>query len=1058
MDNDCLFQMVSDCHDVCIPLVDLTALTEPQLSEKIASLSATQALGLFDLEADPLVRFQIGKVSATEYLVWITFHHIIFDDRSFSILMRDFENVYHSATSGELCALDPPSLQYADIATELTSLECEEDLRYWRDRFMDGLPAFQLPTDIAQATSHEGGLCKFIIAESNANELYKFAKTENISLFTTLLSIFHIVLARYSRTSDVLTGVPVSGRARSQYNDVIGCFVNVVPIRTEVNDDLTFREYAHSVHEIARECYAHQSVPYYRLVKELCAEHGRLGKPLVQVVINKQDSRAIKIELEGLTVELLDNNVAMPSKFDLSLLVSEKSGVIQCALEYSADLFSSSTISRIVSHYQTLLSSILADPDARISSLEMLPDEERHRLLVEWNATERNYPRDKCLHQLFEDQAFRTPDAVAVVFDDQSLTYRELNARSNQLARYLRGVGVGAESLVPICVERSLEMVVGLLGILKAGGAYVPIDPNYPSERIGFMLSDMQAPVLLTQLSLRDRLSEYTERIVILDLDWASIALESVGELGPMSSPQDLAYVIYTSGSTGQPKGSGVYHRGLVNLLDWYARDIGMGSDDRVLLVSSFAFDLTQKNIFGPLLNGGQLYIRASEYYDPVQIVDAIFQEKITVLNCTPSSFYPLLECCIDEDFNKLASLRLVVLGGETINAKKLRPWSESPGFSVQIVNSYGPTECTDVVGYHVLTDEDLLAEKPIPLGKPIPNVQLRVLDEYLQLSPIGVYGELCISGDCVGSGYINRPDLTFERFIRDPFSEDPSARLYRTGDLACWSADGALEFKGRLDDQVKIRGYRVELGEIEKALLSNSEVRDAVVVVHEEEPGGKRLAAYYTTSHGRSISPTELRRQLQDRLPGYMVPAAFVRLEQMPLTPNGKIDRTALPPPETSAFAVHDGCVAPRTPEEELLCGIWADVLQLERVGIHDNFFEIGGHSLLATLVVSRIREAFKIDLPLRAMFEHPTIIDVASALSGLKYGSYEVMPITTVDHSALLPLSFSQQRLWFLDQLTPGSLAYNISVAFRLTGYIDSAEVVNRFETSRYINLYRC
>ncbi|NEP87682.1 MAG: amino acid adenylation domain-containing protein, partial [Okeania sp. SIO2C2] len=725
------------------------------------------------------------------------------------------------------------------------------------------------------------------------------------------------------------------------------------------------------------------------------------------------------------------------SKFDLTFNLEERPEGMIGAIEYNTDLFDAASIERAIRHLMTLLEGIVAHPETSIAQLPLLTETERHQLLVEWNDTAVNYPH-KCIHQLFEEQVEKTPDAVAVVFEDRQLTYRELNSRANQLARYLQKLGIKPESLVGICVERSLEMIVGLLGILKAGGAYIPIDPTYPSERISYMLENSQVQVLLTQSHLKITLPEYPGRVIALDSDWDVIATES--EENPISgvTPDNLIYIIYTSGSTGKPKGAGVYHRGFTNLVNWFSTDLEFTNSDRVMIISSVSFDLTQKNFYASLIVGGQLHLLPSPYYDTQLVSKLIERHKITWINCAPSVFYPLVELENESNFLNLQSLRYVVLGGEPISVSRLWSLLQSVDFQAQIINSYGPTECTDVSTAYRLEDPASFLGKAIPIGRPIFNVEHFILSESLQLLPVGVVGELYIGGEGVGAGYLNRPDLNTERFLSNPFKA--GARMYKTGDLARYLPDGNIEYLGRIDNQVKIRGFRIEIGEIENVLEKHLQVEQGVVIAREDTPGDKRLVAYIVSGKSQ-LSINELREFINTQLPDYMIPSAFVFLDALPLTPNGKIDRRALPDPEPYNFTDESNFVAPRNQVELQLAEIWSEVLNISPVGVRDNFIELGGHSLLATKIMARMRDRFGVELPLNCLFECPTVAELAKIVTQVaqEERANPLPSLEPISREQTIPLSFGQEQLWFLSQLAPSEPIYNETFTIDFGGDIN-------------------
>jgi amino acid adenylation domain-containing protein len=620
----------------------------------------------------------------------------------------------------------------------------------------------------------------------------------------------------------------------------------------------------------------------------------------------------------------------------------------------------------------------------------------RRQLLVEWNSTATPFPESLCVHQLIEQQVALTPDGVAVVFGNSHLSYRELNERANQLANYLGRCGVGPNVLVGISVERSLEMVVGILGILKAGGAYVPLDPAYPQERLAFMLQDAKAPVLLTQRKLAEKLPTTEAKLLCLDTDWEIVAAESRENPVGTTSPDNLIYVIYTSGSTGRPKGAGVFHRGFTNLLHWFTTEFAITLRDLVLLVSSLSFDLTQKNIYAPLMRGGQLHLLPTGPYDPGLIARLISENQITLLNCTPSAFYPLIEPGSMAAFQKVASLRSVFLGGEPISIPRCRPWLEGETCHAEVANTYGPTECTDICAFHRMNRANMDQFDFVPVGRPVYNAQLAIVNPDLTLCPIGVPGELCVAGVGLGAGYLTDPSLTAAKFINNPFPEIPGKQIYKTGDLARYLPDGNIEFLGRMDHQVKIRGFRIELREIEGALASHAAVREAMVVVRNpnfpaslngeshsiSSSADPTLAAYYTSNNGEMTDPGELRQFLKQKLPDYMLPAVFVHLEKFPLSPNGKVDRRALPEPEILRTEAKSNVELPQTQLERIIGKIWQEALHANQVGLDDNFFDLGGNSLQLAQVHVQLREQVKIDLEITTLFEFTTIRALAKHL----------------------------------------------------------------------------
>ncbi len=998
-------QVIAALSDFVLVQDDLSREQNPWAAGlRCATAEAQQS---FNLATGPLLRATLLRLAPTDHLLLLTMHHIISDGWSLGILVRELSALYVASTTGQPSPLPPLPIQYADFASWqhawLSGEEKEGQLDYWRQHLAGAPALLELPTDRPRPAvqTFAGAEHVVMVGQPLRTKLTALSERTGTTLFMTLLSAFSILLARNSGQDDIVVGTVVANRTRIEIESLIGFFVNTLVLRNNLAGNPTFVELLHRVRDTTVAAYNHQDTPFDLLVEALQPKRNLSHNPLFQVMLVLQNAHAVSAgrilpdahagPLQTATIDVATNS----AKFDLTLLLEEGDDGLKCVWEYNTDLFDAVTVARMATHFQILLEGIVADPEQRIAHLPILSDAERHQLLVEWNDTAADYPSDRCIHQLFEAQVERTPNAVAVIFEDQQLTYAELNARANQLAYHLQTLGVGPDVLVGICCERSLEMVIGLLGILKAGGAYVPLDPSYPAERLAFMLDDAAVPVLLTQSRLRDTLPPTAAQVVCLDRDWPLLTsysipnehnhsigyrLSAIGYCNPSCAvqPHHLVYAIYTSGSTGRPKVTGVYHRGLVNLVSWYVTQFGLNADDRTLIASSPSFDLTQKNLLAPLLVGGQLILSAAPLYEYAVMASLIQQHRVTWINCTPSAFYPYLAPDAPSDvaqaaFAKLASLRYVVLGGEPIHLERLTDWLASPACHATVVNTYGPTECTDVV-----TAYRIIPTRPsIPIGRPVANTCLYVLDDLLRPVPIGVIGELHIGGIQVGAGYLNQPALTAERFIPNPFG---AGRLYKTGDLVRWQPDGNLEYLGRRDNQVKIRGFRIELGEIEALLSQQPLVQQAVVVVN-KHGDDQRLVAYVVTQAPHPSSG-ELRDYLAEKLPSYMVPSAFIALPTMPLTPNGKIDRTALSSLSAQPSESQHTYVPPTTPTEISLAALWATLLGVERVGIQDDFFDLGGHSLLATQLISRVRTMFGVEVPLRRLFESPTVARFAAYL----------------------------------------------------------------------------
>ncbi|WP_116121159.1 non-ribosomal peptide synthetase, partial [Archangium gephyra] len=853
---------------------------------------------------------------------------------------------------------------------------------------------------------------------------------------------------------DISVGSPIAGRRHSELEGLIGFFVNTLVLRARLSSVSSFRELLHQVRETTLGAFAHQDIPFEKLVEELRPPRDLSRTPLFQVMFALQNAPQSAIDLPGLSLRpLMPDEVA--SKFDLTLSLFDNPEGFSGVLDYCTELFEHETASRMVSHLGVLLEALISRPEAPLSALPLLTGTERQQVLVEWNQTRTDYPRDSSIHGQFEAQASRTPDAIAVQEGEQRLTYRELNERANQLAWRLRSLGVGTEVMVGLLLERSTDMVVAMLATLKAGGVYLPLDTSYPSERLAFMLEDSSARVLVTLQSLQARLPAHSARLLLLDSESSALAQQPRHAPPSGAGSDNLAYLIYTSGSTGRPKGVAVPHLGVLRLVlsSDYVR---FTPEDRVAHVSNTSFDAATFEVWGALLSGARLVILSREQLlSPLELGATLREHAVSTLFLTTALFNQVASLAP----SSFSSLRNVLFGGEASDALSIRRVLEA-GAPARLLNAYGPTESTTFATWHLVQSVAPHASS-VPIGRPISNTTAFVLDTHLQPVPAGVPGELYLGGDGLARGYLGRPELTAEKFVPHPFSSSPGARLYRTGDKVRWLPDGQLEFLGRLDSQVKLRGFRIELGEIESALRAHSSVRQAVVVVREDS-GDKRLVAYVVPTSPRppgegrgeggaspALNTADLSTFLKGSLPEYMVPSAFVALEALPLTPNGKLDARALPAPETS-LAASSHYVAPSSELEQRLAGIWAQVLGVKQVGIHDNFFELGGHSLLATQVVSRIRSAFQVELPLRALFEAPSVASFAAHLSSaLQSGTaLQAPPLKRADTSGpLLPLSFAQQRLWFIDQLQPGSSTYNMPYVLRLEGALDEAALQRAF-----------
>ncbi|PMB49540.1 non-ribosomal peptide synthetase [Fischerella thermalis CCMEE 5205] len=1017
-------QIIAPTLTLKLLILDLQDLSKPEQEELVKQIISEQSSKTFDLTQELLLRCKLIRLKQQEHIILLTMHHIICDGLSRQIFYRELGTLYQAFCDGTAPALPELPIQYADFALwqrqSLDDQTYKSQLVYWQQKLENLPPVLTLPTDNPRPAvqSLRGARQTLILPQSLTEALKSLSQKEGVTLFMLLLAAFKTLLYRYTGQTDLVVGTPIANRNQIETENLLGCFINTLVLRTDLSNNPSFRELLARVRETTLAAYAHQDLPFEQLVKELQPERTLSHNPLFQTMFVFQDAPLQALELPGLklTPSIVDSGFA---EFDLTLFLEDTKQGLMGALEYNTDLFGADTINRMIGHWQTLLAGIVSHPDEKISQLPLLTKFEENQLLVDWNQTTTDYAKDQCIHQLFEAQVERTPNAVAVVFADQQLTYRELNEKANQLAHYLQKLGVQPEVPVGICVERSLEMAIAILAILKAGGAYVPIDPNYPQERVAYILANSQALVLLTQEKLIKELPEHQACVVCLDTDWQAISQESQSNCFSNTGCENLAYVIYTSGSTGRPKGVLITHKSLVNFTEVAIGEYKLTEGDRVLQFASISFDAAAEEIYPCLTCGGTLVLRTDEMLSDGQTFLQKCQDlKLTVLDLPTAYWQQLMSDIATAHLRLPDSLRLVIIGGEQAQGKQVEIWRNCVGDRQELINTYGPTEATVVTTTYKLplapTDNPSLK---IPIGRPIPNAQTYVLDKYLQPVPVGVVGELYISGVGIARGYLNRPDLTADKFIPHPFSNQPGARLYKTGDLVRYRQDGNIEFLGRIDNQVKVRGFRIELGEIESVLSQHPAVREVVVLAREEKAGNKRLVAYIVPNkQGRgqedliagsdrpqsetpkqeaqdldnsnihhSALSHDLRNFVKEKLPEYMIPAAFVFLEVMPLTPNGKVNLQTLPAPEQQTPEIASAFIAPETTVEKQLAAIWAQVLGREKVGINDNFFELGGDSILSLQVVSKAREA-GLQLTPKQIFQYQTIAELVAVVSTTK------------------------------------------------------------------------
>ncbi|MCP4654106.1 MAG: amino acid adenylation domain-containing protein, partial [bacterium] len=1033
-----------------LPVVDLEALPGPRREAESRRRLDAENRRPFDLTRAPLMRLVLLRLDVEDHLLGLSMHHIISDGWSMQVFVRELATLYEAFVNGEPSSLGEPVLQYADFARWqrrwLAGEVASEQLAYWKKQLADLPAALELPADrqrpAVRSPAGKTRLLRFSRPLSAA--VHGLAQRLEATPFMTLLAAFLTLLGRYTRQHDVPVGSVTAGRNRRQLEDLIGFFANTLVLRGDLSGNPPFRELVGRVRELTLAAFAHQDLPFDQLVEVLQPQRDPGRTPLFQVAFALQDTVLEAVELPGLTLAPLAVDTGT-AKFDLTVMVWPQAGRLVGSIEYATALYDASTVVRLGRHFENLLTAVTARPEERISRLELLAPAERRQLVAEWNLTATPYPREKTVHELFTARAGRVPEAVAVVWEGGAMSFGELDRRSNRLARHLRRRGVEAETLVGLFVERSPEMVVAILAVLKAGGAYAPLDTGQPEARLALLLADARVPLVLTQERLAARLPAGTP-VLRLDRDQAAIAGEPPVCPEPSLTAENLCYLMVTSGTTGTPKGIAVPHRGVVRLVR--ETDYAELGDQVFLQLAPLPFDASTLETWAPLVNGGRLVLYPPGPLSLDQLAAVLERHRITILFLTTALFLRMSESYA----SSLASLGQLITGGEIMSPAHMAAMLET--LDGRLIHAYGPTENTTFTTCHPVRSCRLGI--PVPIGRPIANTRIHLLDRHLEPVPVGVPGELCCAGDGLARGYHERPALTAAAFVPDPFSAEPGERLYKTGDLARYLADGAVDFVGRIDAQVKIRGFRIEPGEVETVLAAHPAVVETVVVVREDVTGDKRLVAY-VVADGEPPAIGELQRFLAERLPPYMVPAAFVLLEELPLTPNGKVDHRALPAPEIRS---DEDYTAPGTPTEELLASIWGKVLGVARVGIDDDFFALGGHSLLATRLVSAIRRAFAVELPLEELFNRPTVAALAGVVDTALGSGPEPLtpPLERVPRTPPPPASFAQQRLWFLAQLTPDNPAYNVPAAVAIRGPLAVAafersldELVRRHEILR-------
>jgi len=998
-------QVITPRESFVLPIIDFSHLPESDRQPQALQLATKEAQQPFDLAEETLYRIKLIHLSQEQHILLFTAHHIVCDGWSMGVFIRELKTLYTAFSAEKPSPLPKLPIQYADFADWqhqwLQGNILETQLAYWKHQLNGTLPVLELPTNRrhSQVDNIRGATQSLQLSSALTQALKTLSQQQGVTLYMTLLAAFEILLYRYTGIADILVGSPIANRNRAELEGLIGLFINTLILRTDLSGNPSFQELLKRVQEVTLNAYSHQDLPFEKLVEELQPERNLSQSPLFQVMFILQNSPMPSLELPGLIVSPLaiDNGTAV---FDLTLIVVEAAGCLNVVFEYNADCFDADTITRMLGHWQTLLAGVVENPQQRVGELPLLTFAEQHQIFEEWNyhETELNIKHDCCVHELIEAQVEKTPDAIAIVWEKAELTYRELNNRANQLAYDLQKLGVGAEVLVGLCIERSPEMIVGMLGILKAGGAYLPLDPTYPQERLAFMLEDAQVSVIVTQTQVLTKLPNYKAEVICLD---EQLLTADHSNLINRATLENLAYVIYTSGSTGAPKGVMIEHRSLVNFTQTAIEQYELKANQRILQFASISFDAAVEEIFPCLVTGATLVIRTDEMLGSIpEFLEKCRQQSVSVLDLPTAFWHQLSSGLSTLNLALPETVRLVIIGGEKVLAAQIVSWNQRVDpQKVRLVNSYGPTETTVVATVCDLSTFTSGAE--VPIGKAIPGYQTYILDSHLQPVPIGVSGELHIGGIGLARGYLNHPELTTEKFIAHPFSHQPGARLYKTGDLARYLPNGNIEYLGRIDHQVKIRGFRIELQEVEAVISHHPAVQEALVIAREDELGNKRLVSYIVFA-GESISVSKLRQFVQEKLPNYMVPSAFVILDALPITPNGKLDRRTLPIPDSISSV---DFIAPQNSVEAALAQIWSEVLGVQQVGIYDNFFELGGDSILSIQAIAKANQK-GLRLTPKQLFQYQTIAELATVVDtsqavlteqGIVSGA---VPLTPIQH----------------------------------------------------------
>ena len=1044
-------QQIRETMRLPLAIIDLAELSPAQQQEEIIAIALKESQTPFDLATGPLLRAMLLKIDSQECVLLFSMHHIISDGWSVRVFIRELTAIYRAFTASEPSPLEELPVQYVDFAHWQREWLCgdvlEAQLAYWRTQLAD-VPALQLPTDRARpAVQTFNGAHQTLKLDTELLESIKtLSRSEGVTLFMTLLAAFQTLLLRYAGQEKIAVGTPIANRTRAEIEPLIGFLVNTLVMCVNLGGNPTFRELLRRVREVALGAYAHQDLPFEKLVEELRPERNLSHQPLFQVMFVLQNAPGEDLELPGLTIRRVEVETRT-SKFDVILFAWEEVDGLMLWVDYNTDLFDKTTITRMLGHLQALVQGAVDNPGQHIWDLPMATSKELGQMLVEWNRTNNRVVEGECIHRLIEEQVRKTPGSIAAVFENDELTYEELNRRANRVARYLQRRGVGPDSLVGICLDRSLDMLISLLAIIKAGGAAVALDRAYPEDRLTHIVQDAQMAALFAEDgSVNDVLGQ-TTTIICPRSDREEIAREDDADPVSAVTPQNLLYAIYTSGSTGLPKGVGVTHQAFFNLLEWQREYSGLRPNAKTLQFATFGFCVSFQEIFSTWCGGDTLFMISEEKRTDITGLLGLIENYSIERLYVPFAALKHLAEINHTEMRRPSSLREIITAGEQLQITPSIQRFFHALVDCSLNNQYGASETHVVCSFSLQSDPSNWPTIP-PVGRPISNVQIYILDRYLRPVPVGIPGEICASGACLPRGYVSDPELTALKLTPNPFSNEPGSRLYRTGDLAVYLPDGNIKVIGRLDHQIKIRGFRIEPGEIEAVLRKCPQVKDAAIAVNETESGYKRLVAYLVLTDEKSYDADRVRDFLKTKLPEYMIPWSFITLSALPLNANGKLDYSALPAPQAAELNLSKELSGPRNQVEATLVNIWAKVLGTERVGIFDNFFDLGGHSLLATQLISSARDAFKVELSLRRLFEFPTVASLAKQIDSATVEDlgFSAPPIIPMPRDRELPLSFAQQRLWFLDQLEPGSTRYNIRGAVRVKGVLN----ISAFEKS--------